>query len=132
MGHIQEILLERAVRSWLPMKGCWRLVTVLGMQSPLDYFGVLGFFCVIYSWLDILDTSRSDLQGIVLTTDSLSWSIHTQYKGHPWSHFCLAISPRNTFSFFFPPQIHSLPHLFPYKILHARGDPFYELTVFLL
>ena len=55
----------------------WRLVTVLGMQSPLDYFGVLGFFCVISSWLDILDTSRSDLQGIVLTTDSLVVYTHT-------------------------------------------------------
>ena len=77
VGHLQEILLERAVRSWLPMKGCWRLVTVLGMQSPLDYFEVLGFFCVISSWLDILDTSRSDLQGIVLTTDSLSRGLYT-------------------------------------------------------
>ena len=133
VGHLQEILLERAVRSWLPMKGCWRLVTVLGMQSPLDYFEVLGFFCVISSWLDILDTSRSDLQGIVLTTDSLSRGLYTHNIRD--THGPISALPfhlETRFPFFFPPQIHSPPHLFPFKILHARGDPFYELTVFLL
>lgn len=77
MGHIQEILVERAVHSWLLMKGCWRTVTVLGMQLPMDYFGVLGFCCVISARLDILDTSRTDLQGIVLTTDSLFCGLYT-------------------------------------------------------
>lgn len=70
VGHIQEILLERAVRSWLLMKVletrhcAWDAVALGLLLGP----GVL--LCLISSWLEILDTSRSDLQGIVLTTDS--------------------------------------------------------------
>lgn len=133
VGHIQEILLERAVHSWLLMKGCWRTVTVLGMRLPLDYFGFLGFCCVISTWLGILDTSRTDLQGIVLTTDSLSRGLYTHNVRD--THGPISALPfhlKTSFPFFFALKFTPHLHLFPFKILHARGDPFYEMTVFLL
>lgn len=115
MGHIQEILLERAVHSWLLMKGCWRTVTVLGMRLPLDYFGFLGFCCVISTWLGILDTSRTDLQGIVLTTDSLSRGLYTHNVRD--THGPISALPfhlKTSFPFFRCPQIHSPPPSFPF------------------
>lgn len=118
VGHIQEILLERAVHSWLLMKGCWRTTTVLGMQLPLDYSGVLGFCCVISTRLDILDTSRTDLQDIVLTTDSLSRGLYTHnIRDTHGSISALPFHLETSFPFFFALKFTPRLHLSIFSLL---------------